>query len=398
MKLKILIRTTFTLLVLVLIHSCQSPIIDDEMYDDSMKSLSLAKANYIVVLDDNELDLELEGTLSYEKKNEKVKDWASKILNRANVLDGEIIYTYSTALKGFAVKIPPGQLKKLGTDSSVKHVEKDQVVILRPGKGKPPKDNNTTSNPQQVEPWGISRVGGANSGVGKTAWIIDTGIDLDHPDLNVDTDRAVNFSTDKDVDDLNGHGTHVSGTIAAIDNNIGVVGVAAGATVVPVKVLNRRGSGSYSSVIAGVDYVAANGSSGDVANMSLGGGASDALDQAVINASNMGIRFALAAGNESGDANNHSPARANAPNIYTVSAMDSNDVFAYFSNYGNPPIDFCAPGISINSTYKNGGYATLNGTSMATPHVAGLLLLGAIQTNGYVTDDPDNNPDPIAHN
>ncbi len=130
--------------------------------------------------------------------------------------------------------------------------------------------------------------------------------------------------------------------------------------------------------------------------MSLGGGVSSTLDNAVIAASNTGVKFALAAGNESDDAANHSPARANGPNIFTISAMDINDNFASFSNFG-AGVDFAAPGVSILSTWKGGGYNTISGTSMATPHVCGLLLLGNVGTDGFVKNDPDGNPDPIAH-
>ena len=231
------------------------------------------------------------------------------------------------------------------------------------------------------------------------AWILDTGIDLDHPDLNVDAGRGHNTFTNgkdsKSLDDGNGHGTHTAGTIAAIDNNEGVIGVAAGATVIPVKVLSAQGSGSYSGVIEGIDYVGANGSNGDVANMSLGGPASQALDNAVIAASNQGIKFCVAAGNDADNSNNYSPARANGANIYTISAMDDNDNWAYFSNYGNPPVDYCAPGVSVKSCWKNGGYNTISGTSMATPHAAGVLLLGSAHTSGNVSGDPDGNADPI---
>ncbi|MEZ5070263.1 MAG: S8 family serine peptidase [Bacteroidales bacterium] len=167
------------------------------------------------------------------------------------------------------------------------------------------------------------------------------------------------------ADDDNGHGTHCAGIVAAIDNEIGVVGVAAGANLAAVKVLNKRGSGTMTDIIAGVDYVAANACTGDAANMSLGGGVYEPLDLAVQNLGASGVFVSLAAGNESDDANFHSPARANGPNLYTVSAMDVNDNFASFSNFGNPPVDFCAPGVSILSTYKSGGYATLSGTSMA---------------------------------
>jgi subtilisin family serine protease len=199
------------------------------------------------------------------------------------------------------------------------------------------------------------------------------------------------------LDDGNGHGTHVAGTIAAINNGIGVVGVAAGATAIPVKVLDSRGSGSYSGVIAGVDYVGANGAKGDVANMSLGGPVSQALDDAVKGASDNGIIFTLAAGNSSEDANESSPARINGTNIYTISAMNSSDNWASFSNFGNPPVDYCAPGVSIKSTWKDGSYNTISGTSMAAPHAAGVLLLGAANSDGTVIGDPDGSPDPIIH-
>ena len=194
---------------------------------------------------------------------------------------------------------------------------------------------------------------------------------------------------------LNGHGTHVAGTVAAIDNGIGVVGVAPGTTVVAVKVLDRRGSGSYSGVIAGIDYVAANGSNGDVANMSLGGGYSAELNAAVEAAAATGVKFVLAAGNESTDAATKSPASANGPNVYTISSFAQGDNWSSFSNYGNPPVDFAEPGSAILSTYKDGGYATLSGTSMASPHAAGILLLGGIRAGGTVSGDPDGNPDTI---
>jgi subtilisin family serine protease len=131
--------------------------------------------------------------------------------------------------------------------------------------------------------------------------------------------------------------------------------------------------------------------------MSLGGPISTALDDAILAAANKGVKFALAAGNESEDANNSSPAHINHANVYTVSAIDAADKFAYFSNFGNPPVDFAAPGVNIQSTWKGGGYNTISGTSMASPHVAGLLLLGAVRADGFAIGDPDNDPDPIAH-
>lgn len=306
-------------------------------------------------------------------------------------------HTYGTALFGFSGTVPEGRLNALNNDPRVASVETDQVMMLAPPPGKGPGGGGTTPPAQEV-PWGITRVGGAADGTGRTAWIIDSGIDLDHPDLNVDVARSADFTgSRKGPEDENGHGSHVAGTIAALDNGLGVVGVAAGASVVAVRVLDRRGSGAYSGVIAGIDYVAANGALGDVANMSLGGSFSQALNDAVIAASNTGVKFALAAGNESTDAATRSPASANGPNIYTVSAFASGDTWASFSNYGNPPVDFGAPGVGILSTYKDAGYATLNGTSMASPHMAGILLMGSLTSDGVVSGDPDGNPDPIAH-
>ena len=159
------------------------------------------------------------------------------------------------------------------------------------------------------------------------------------------------------------------------------------------RVLDRRGSGSYSGVIAGIDYVASICNSSDVANMSLGGGKSTTVNNAVITAS-ASCPFVLAAGNESTDAGTTSPASAEGPNIYTISAFSIGDNWASFSNYGSV-VDYAGPGVGINSTWKGGGYRSISGTSMAAPHTAGVLLAGTIVTNGTVNGDPDSNPDPI---
>ncbi|MEG9328020.1 S8 family peptidase [Salinimicrobium catena] len=335
-----------------------------------------------------------------------VRTKTQNLLSENLISDAEILQVYSAALSGVTVRMTKNQVAKLRNSSDIAYIEQDRVLTLAPPCGTPnggpcddPGDGDGGSGSQET-PYGIARVNGGVSYTGSgVAWVIDTGIDLDHADLNVDASRGYNaFTSGKDsksLDDGNGHGTHVAGTIAAINNDIGVIGVAAGATVIPVKVLDSRGSGSYSGVINGVDHVAANGSSGDVANMSLGGPVSDALDTAVKNAASKGIKFSLAAGNDSDDANNYSPARANGTNIVTISAMDSSDYFASFSNFGNPPVDYCAPGVSIKSTWKDGGYNTISGTSMAAPHAAGVLLLGNASTDGTVNGDPDGSADAI---
>ena len=309
----------------------------------------------------------------------------------------QLKHVYSVALRGFAVNAAPQAIANMQRNNpKIAYCEQDQVVTAsvqpiraaaRPGGG---------AQPAQETPWGIARVNGGAPGTYATAWVIDSGIDLTHPDLNVDTARSRSFLGGTTTPgDQNGHGTHVAGTIAAYDNTIGVIGVAPGARVVAVRVLDRRGSGSNSGVIAGVDYVAQFGRPGDVANMSLGGGVSTALDTAVVNAAAGGVRFAVAAGNESNDANTHSPARANGPNVFTVSSFAIGDKWSSFSNYGNPPIDYAEPGSAIKSTWLSGGYNTISGTSMATPHLAGLLLAGAVRSGGNVAGDPDGNPDVI---
>jgi subtilisin family serine protease len=159
-------------------------------------------------------------------------------------------------------------------------------------------------------------------------------------------------------------------------------------------VLDSKGSGSLSGVIAGVDHVAKVATQGDVANMSLGGGVSRSLDDAVLRLANKGVKVAIAAGNSGADANGTSPARVNHSHVFTVSAMNANDVFASFSNFGNPPIDYCAPGVSVYSTWIGKSYNSISGTSMAAPHVAGMLLFNR-KADGFVKNDPDSNPDPI---
>jgi subtilisin family serine protease len=331
---------------------------------------------------------------------------AFEVAGRANAIaranGGRVTHLYTTALKGFAAKMPGAAAARVAAQNpNIAYYEPDAIAFAFP---KPPwagggsGEESTTCNVEET-PWGITRVGGPADGTGLTAWVIDTGIDLDHRDLNVDVGRSENFVLrGKDSpDDGHGHGTHVAGTIAAIDNECDVVGVAAGASVVAVRVLDNSGSGSYAGVIAGVDYVANNAKLGDAANMSLGGPYSQALNAAVVGAASKGILFAVSAGNSADDANKYSPASADHPNIFTVSAIDSSDRFAWFSNYGNPPVYCASPGVSVLSTKKGGGTTTMSGTSMAAPHVAGLLLFGALRYDGSVLGDPDGTPDPICH-
>lgn len=327
---------------------------------------------------------------------------------------GRVLHDYKNSIRGFSVRISPeGVAKMQARNPHIAYCEPDRIVTLGPPPGKGPGGGGGGGGgetPSEETPWGVQRVFGQSSNpsyavpdyVGSNrAWVIDTGIDMDHPDLHVDATKSRNFvSKGKDTgpEDLNGHGSHVAGTIAAMNNGAGVVGVAPGVLVVAVRVLDRNGSGSWSDVLAGIDHVACQAANNDVANMSLGGSKSDAINQAVEGAayqSNVGsgcvgagqaknVKFALAAGNESTDAGTRSPASANGDNIFTIAAFSLGDNWASFSNYGKPPVDFAEPGVSIKSTWKDGGYNTISGTSMAAPHAAGLLLIGSITSGGSI--------------
>ncbi len=248
------------------------------------------------------------------------------------------------------------------------YIEPDQqvTVLAKPAPYQPP----------QSLPWGIGRVDAelawaTSTGNGIKIAVVDTGIDYKHPDLDANVKGGATFVTGtKDYKDDNGHGTHVAGIIAAESNDIGVVGVAPGAWLYGVKVLDRHGSGWVSDVIAGIDWSASNGM--QVITMSLGSGSNvQALHDAVDNAYNRDIVVVAAAGNDYGGAISY-PARYSS--VIAVTATDSSNKIASFSNIGTEA-ELAAPGVSVYSTYKGGTYTTLSGTSMATPHVTGTVGL-----------------------
>lgn len=321
-----------------------------------------------------------------------ILDQLSKNILQRNTIDVSALKTsFAGEPGGFIASMTPNQAEALRHDESIIAVEPDRVISLG--------SCFTVVEPRLVT-WNIDRVGYEN-GIGKTAWIIDSGIDFDHPDLTVDQTRSRSFIDSlPSADDQNGHGTHVAGIIGAKNNTFGVLGVASGATLVALKVLGKDGEGNLSYIIQALAYINTNADAGDVVNMSVGGEQPSAiLDQQVRNTAARGIYFAIAAGNDSKLANLSSPARVNASNVYTISAVDSLDNFASFSNYGNDVVDFAAPGVHILSTWTDNRYAFASGTSMAAPHVAGLLLLRGrdITSSGTAKNDPDGTPDPIAH-
>ncbi|HEX6558416.1 MAG TPA: S8 family peptidase [Longimicrobiales bacterium] len=294
-------------------------------------------------------------------------------------------YVYSAALTGFAAELNAGQLNALQHNPNVAYVEQDGVV--------------EASTTQSGATWGIDRIDQralplsttysyTNTGAGVTAYIIDTGIRFDHAQFGGRAVSGYDAVDGGSADDCNGHGTHVSGTVGG-----STYGVAKGVNLVAVRVLNCSGSGTTSGVVAGIDWVTQNHASPAVANMSLGGGASTALDNAVRNSIASGVTYAIAAGNgnqggREQDACKYSPARVT--EAITVGATDKTDTKTSWSNYGSC-VDIFAPGLSITSSWYTSATATntISGTSMATPHVTGVAAL-------YLQSNPSASPAAVA--
>ncbi|MBT5753528.1 MAG: S8 family serine peptidase [Acidimicrobiaceae bacterium] len=322
---------------------------------------------------------------------------------------GQVGFVYEHALQGFSMTMSPQAAAALARNPRVAYIETNDTVTIA---------QSTTG---QSTPTGITRIltdttavdidSNDDYRVDVDVAVIDTGVDFEHPDLNVaggvtcsqpnkGPRRLRTASCSPGGDDDHYHGTHVAGTIGALDNNFGVVGVAPGARIWAVKVLDSNGSGSEAMVVAGIDWVTGMAGTIEVANMSLGGsGDSRAEYDAIQGAVNAGVAFAVAAGNNGADADGYSPARFD--NVLTVSALadfdgqaggsadpsgthcrvDQDDTLADFSNWGSA-VDLAAPGVCIESTYpiERGSYGTISGTSMASPHAAGALALLASNT------------------
>ncbi|MER5178053.1 S8 family peptidase [Streptomyces sp. NPDC002896] len=291
---------------------------------------------------------------------------------------GTVKKTFGTALNGYAAGLSETEAKRLAADPAVASVEQNQRVHV---------DATQTS-----APWGLDRIDQAalplsgtytypdTAGAGVTAYVIDTGVRITHSQISGRASYGYDaVDGDTTASDGNGHGTHVATTIAG-----STYGVAKAAKIVAVRVLDDSGSGTTAGVIAGIDWVTANHSGPSVANMSLGGGASTALDTAVSNSIASGVTYAVAAGNNGANASAYSPARVSA--AITVGATSSTDAKASWSNYGSR-LDLFAPGVSITAGWNTSDTATntISGTSMATPHVAGAA---AVYLAGHTSATP----------
>jgi serine protease len=301
---------------------------------------------------------------------------------QANILatnyDISVVKNFGSALNGVLINANAKQIAELQNDPKIKYIEQDQMMSISPV--------ITASGNQGSPTWGLDRIDQRDlpldnnyhydfDGSGVTAYVVDTGVLTSHNEFGGRASSGYDFiDNDFDATDCNGHGTHVAGTIGGSS-----YGVAKNVNIVGVRVLNCSGSGSNSGVISGINWVKNNASGPSVANMSLGGGASQATDDAVNAAVAAGISFVVAAGNDNSNACNYSPARA--ANAVTVGSTTSSDSRSSFSNYGTC-LDIYAPGSSITSAWytSNSATNTISGTSMAAPHVAGVAAVYLNQT------------------
>lgn len=364
-------------MALVLFFACSIPMLANA---ESIGNSQVAENQYIIVLKEHKFSL----ATSKNTKGESIRQVAERLITEARqnqiLVDmqkgvyrsssneeqiNKLGFVYETALKGFSATLTKESVEFLQNDPAVDYVEQDYIISV-----------NAVQTP--TPSWGLDRVDQRDlplddvyqpetDGSGVHVYIIDTGADVSHDEFADRIGAGYDFvDNDSNPDDCDGHGTHVAGTAGGVN-----VGVAKNSTIHPVRVLDCQGSGFYSQIIAGVDWVAANYITPAVANMSLGGPASSSLDAAVNNAIDAGVSFVVAAGNDDNDACNTSPARV--PNAITVASSTISDQRSGFSNTGTC-VDIFAPGSDIYSAIP-GGYDSFNGTSMAAPHVAGVAAL-----------------------
>jgi len=351
-----------------------------------LESTNIIPNQYIIYLQDNKE--ESNSIDPVEFYNSELKDTGT-----------ELLYVYYNVVKGLAIKIPNEKvLEQLKNNPLVAYMGNDRKISAF----------IDTPIENQIIPANVDRVEDGESVnninpnfVDADIAILDTGIDLDHADLNVFHERSFIPGT-INADDDHGHGTHLAGVAAAKDNSFGIVGIAPGARLWAIKVLESSGMGEISTLIKGLDYINQHQNQVDVAVLSLGCECeSGALDIAINNSIKAGITIVVAAGNEGKDAGTFTP--ANNPEVITVSAIadtdgkcggngpptpyGADDMLASFSNYGNV-VDISAPGVDIYSTFKSNSYTKLTGTSMAAPHVAGAAAL-------YISLHPEASPNDV---
>jgi subtilisin family serine protease len=314
------------------------------------------------------------------------------IRSAAGVSEVAVLANYVDGLCGFSVKADARQAELLLKNPAVESVTPDYLITLEPSELEA--EYTETESGAQVTSCAITNAGGSANGSTKTSiiWILDTGIDLDHPDLNVlsGANYQKSFIAGETPDDGQGHGTHVAGIAGAKNNTFGSIGVSAGAKLAAIKVLSNAGAGSLSAMVAGLDHVAKYCKANDVLNISIGAypvilcaESSTALTKVFNNLSTAKTWICVAAGNNGCDAAKSRPGCFNGTRLLTVGSMNCDLTCSSFSNWNKTVVDWVASGSNIYSTFKNGGYAKLSGTSMATPVVAGIChALGTAPVSG----------------
>lgn len=336
----------------------------------------------------------------HEAATEKaIRKYATETLGLSN---SEIQEIYTGAISGFSVKLSNKKsssswlTKTKSSKNTLDVVQDEEFELADHTEGELVDANSPAAWAPQFADYGNWVAGGCNcTGHSKWIWVVDTGIDLNHPDLNVKTGfYAKSFVSGESPEDYRGHGTHVAGIAAAKNNTFGAKGIAYGATVVPLKVFPRSGGASDSRIAAALNWVYKYGIAGDIVNLSLGRHTHPIVGKTSVEAciealAKKGIYVVISAGNDKTHARYKTPARINGPKIYTIAATQKSPYWwthtfaSNYSNYGKQPVDFAAPGSSIYSTYKNGGYRYMGGTSMAAPNFAGALLCGTKRKKGY---------------
>lgn len=337
----------------------------------------------------NNSERRVQALVVFEEKPSKADiDWLES--------QGAVIQHEYKIIPGVALNIPQQVIDRIRGRAGVRFVELDSIVHAtakpeNPGKPKP-------EQPPQEVPWGIDRIDADlawsyNNGTGVKVAVLDTGIDKDHPDLDDNFVAGVSFSAGPPGGkDQNGHGTHVAGTVAAENNEIGVVGAGPRASLYAVRVLNKEGWGWVSDVIAGIDWSVQNGM--QIITMSLGSDSdSQSLHDACDNAYSSGLLLIAAAGNDGDEGEDYPGGNVDYPARYSsviaVAATDINDGMPAWSSYG-PEVELAAPGVGVKSTWLDDGYATLDGTSMATPHVTGTAALILAKNPTLTNEDARN--------
>lgn len=377
---------------------------DKDVTPEIVKLLKPIKGEYIVVLKEKSIVNDGKVTNSSrstqykmnhtKRKNKKAK--VEQVIKKYTINVDTARYMYTDIVVGFKAKLTDDQARLLGTDADVDQVYNDFEIKLR----NPMQQSEIIieRNPMQQDfvdtiRWitcAVNQTGGPRDGSAKetVVWVVDTGVDSTHPDLNVVNDQVLAFSVfpgDSPFVDGNGHGTHVAGIIGARENAIGSTGVSSGAKIIPVKVMEANGRGTWSYLLAGLEHISRYNSENDVVNLSLGANDVDLCKQsssefrvireALRDLAREKTHIVIASGNESADAANSLPGCINFNNIYTVAAMDCDSTLKQCADYANfgKPVDWVAVGTNVFSTYPGGVYRLMSGTSMATAVVSGII-------------------------